>query len=361
MGNALAEISKAGVAVWLDDLSRERLKSKSLINLIAQDCVVGVTTNPSIFAAAIGHSDLYHIDITKNQASSIEDIIIKLTTDDVRNACDLFRDVFETSSHVDGRVSIEVDPRFARDTKSTISQGRQLWKLVDRPNLLIKVPATLEGLPAITELIAQGISVNVTLIFSVTRYKQVLDAYAQGLARRIAAGDEVKDIFSVASFFVSRIDTVVDAQLPSESPLLGTAAISNAIMAYDTFRNYQQGAVWQELQTKGCNIQRPLWASTGVKNPKYDSTRYVMELVAKNTVNTMPESTLDSVRSGGVFKGDTIMPNLNRAKANIAKLALAGVDLGKISVELEEDGISKFETSWLDLMSSIRQVLAASK
>jgi len=358
MANTLSEISQAGVAVWLDDLSRERLQNNSLIKLINYDHVVGVTTNPSIFSTAIGKSSLYRNDIIANKSLSIEEIIMRLTTDDVRKACDLLKDTYANTNHLDGKVSIEVDPRFAHDTQATVDQGKELWNLIDRPNLFIKVPATLEGLPAITKLIAHGISVNVTLIFSVERYKQVLAAYAEGLTQLIAAGGPVNEVFSVASFFVSRVDTAVDLLLPTDSNLRGCAAISNALMAYEAFQSFESNALWKELKAAGCNSQRPLWASTGVKDPKYDPNRYVIDLVAPNTVNTMPEQTLESVKKTGVFKGLTISDNLTLAKSNLARLALAGIDLDKITQDLEADGVKKFEIAWLDLMNSVRAVTA---
>lgn len=361
MANALAQISEAGVAVWLDDLSRERLKNDSLAKLIEDDKVVGVTTNPSIFSAAISKSDLYIDDITSNSEKTVEEIITTLTTDDVRNACDLFTKTFKNSNGLDGRVSIEVDPRFARDTKSTIAQGKQLWAIINRPNLLIKVPATLEGLPAITELISQGISVNVTLIFSVYRYKQVLDAFVSGLEKRLASGKAITDIYSVASFFISRIDSEVDKQLPIDSELRGSIAIANAIVAYDAYQTFEKNQRWQNIALKGGNLQRPLWASTGVKDPAYDPTRYVMLLVAQNTVNTMPQATLDAVRNAGIFSGDTITPNILKAKSSLAKLALLGIDLQKITESLERDGVAKFETAWLELMDTIKTVVGNSK
>jgi len=343
MANALEQISQAGVAVWLDDLSRQRLKDRSLENLISQDYVVGVTTNPSIFAAAIGKSDLYHEDILRNRNLSIEEIITKLTTDDVRSACDVFEKTFLDSNKADGRVSIEVDPRFARDANKTVAQGKHLWQIIDRPNLLIKVPATIEGLPAITALIAEGISVNVTLIFSVTRYKQVLAAYREGISRRISSGKSVNDIHSVASFFISRIDSAIDAMLPSDSPIRGCAAIANAAIAYESFLSFESSDNWQVL-------------ATGVKDQAYDSTRYVMQLVAKNTVNTMPETTLNAVKQFGVFQGDSITPNFTASKSNIAKLALAGIDIEKITQDLELDGVAKFESSWNELMNSVKAI-----
>ena len=360
MNNTLAEISRAGVAVWLDDLSRERLQNNSLITLIKHDSVVGVTTNPSIFSTAIRKSNLYQEDIMASKSLSIEEIIMKLTTDDVRNACDLFKDIYISTKHMDGRVSIEVDPRFAHDAQATIEQGKHLWTLIDRPNLFIKVPATIAGLPAITELIASGISVNVTLIFSVERYKQVLAAYASGLHQLHAAGGEIGKVFSVASFFISRIDTAVDALLPADSKLRGSAAISNAVMAYQAFQSFEESAVWQTLKIAGSNSQRPLWASTGVKDPSYDPNRYVLDLIAPNTVNTMPEQTLESVKKTGVYKGLTIIHNLSLAKSNLAKLALAGIDLDKIAIDLEADGVKKFEIAWIDLMNSVRSFTASS-
>ena len=361
MGNALADISKAGVAVWLDDLSRERLQSGSLKKLIESDHVVGVTTNPSIFASAIGKSDLYQADIVRNALLSTEKIITRLTTDDVREACDLFGGVYKNSHHQDGRVSIEVDPRFARDTNATIEQGLYLWKIIDRPNLLIKVPATVEGLPAITELIARGVSVNVTLIFSVARYKQVLQAYADGLKRRVDRQQEINEIFSVASFFISRIDSAVDALLPTDSNMRGQTAIANAVMAYQAFIDFSNTPSWKELVNKGANLQRPLWASTGVKDPSFDPNLYVLDLVAANTVNTMPEATLNSVKNSGVFNHDLIPSKLASSKSILAKIALAGIDLSKITEHLELDGVSKFEAAWLELIKTVNAIAGGSK
>ncbi len=287
---------------------------------------------------------------------SIDEIITELTCSDVSAACDLFLPVYERSKHVDGRISIEVDPRFARDTKSTIEQGLALWKKINKPNLMIKVPATVEGLPAITELIANGVSVNVTLIFSVKRYRQVMQAYADGLTVVLSKNRQINEIFSVASFFISRIDTEVDKALSPDSELKGMAAIANAIMAYQAFEDFTKSAEWQSLQSKGANLQRPLWASTGVKDPAYDPTRYVMQLVAPHTVNTMPEATLKAVREGGIFSGNNISKNFQSAKATLAKLALLGVDLEKITDHLEVDGLTKFESAWLELIDSVKTV-----
>lgn len=356
MSSCLSEISKAGVSVWLDDLSRARLSNGSLSKLILEDNVVGVTTNPSIFNAAIGNSDLYAPDIKRLSDLSIDQIITELTCSDVSAACDLFLPVYEKSKHVDGRISIEVDPRFARDTRSTIDQGLALWKRINKPNLMIKVPATVEGLPAIKELIANGVSVNVTLIFSVKRYRQVMQAYADGLTGALKKKIQINEIFSVASFFISRIDTEVDKALSSDSELKGKAAIANAILAYQAFEDFVNSPQWQSLQAQGANLQRPLWASTGVKDPAYDPTRYVMQLVAPNVVNTMPENTLKAVREGGVFTGNTITKNYQSAKATLAKLAMVGVDLEKITDHLEVDGVMKFESAWLELIDSVKVV-----
>jgi transaldolase len=360
MSDALAQISKAGVAVCLDDLSRDRLKSGSLAKLIKEDSVVGVTTNPSIFASAISKSDLYRSDILQNKDKSIEEIITKITTDDVREACDLFSNTFKETNEIDGRVSLEVDPRFALDAAATIKQGKELWDIVDRRNLLIKVPGTIQGLPAVTELIAQGISVNITLIFSIDRYKKVLDAFASGLEKRVEKSQDISNVHSVASFFISRIDVEVDTQLGNQPDLKGLAAIANAIMAYEAYLEFEKSDRWQKLLAQGGRLQRPLWASTGVKDPSYDKARYVMSLVAPNVINTMPEATLNAVKTSGKFAGNTISPNIKNAKVNLAKIALAGVDLSKVAEALEIDGIAKFESAWLDLMSSVKSVISGS-
>ena len=356
MSSPLSQISLAGTSVWLDDLSRRRLSDGSLLKLITEDNVVGVTTNPSIFNTAISNSDLYVSDIQRMKDQTVDEIITELTCSDVSQACDLFKEIFEKTGHQDGRISIEVDPRFARDTKATVNQGVELWRKINKPNLLIKVPATKEGLPAITQLIARGISVNVTLIFSVQRYREVLQAYADGVTQALINKLDVKEIYSVASFFISRIDSEVDKTIEANSPLRGTAAIANATMAYQSFIEFSNSQLWQSLSKQGANLQRPLWASTGVKDPAYDPTRYVMQLIAANTVNTMPENTLNAVRSTGVFAGETITDNYQNAKANLAKLALAGVDLEKITNALEIDGVEKFEAAWLELIDSVKTV-----
>jgi transaldolase len=358
----LAELSSAGVAIWLDDLSRDRLETGSLALLISNSHVVGVTTNPSIFSAAIAGSTRYQADIEglAKAGANLNQIVTTLTTDDVRAACDLFSATYETSNGVDGRVSIEVDPDLAYDTSGTVARGKQLWELVARPNLLIKVPATVEGLPAIEELTAQGISVNVTLIFSVDRYRLVIDSYLRGLERRIANGSSISDIHSVASFFVSRIDTEIDRQLDISHPnsqLRGRAAIANAQLAYEAFLKVSASQRWHKLLASGANLQRPLWASTGVKDKSYDNTRYVIELVAANCVNTMPEGTMNEVRAHGSVRGDTITANFAAANDTFKELALAGVDFNAVVRHLEDDGVAKFANAWRELLANVSKVL----
>lgn len=363
---SLAELSKAGVSVWLDDLSRERMtnggKATYLPDLIERDNVVGVTTNPAIFSAAIAKSDLYRSDIEAlfSSGSNAEEVITSLTTSDVREACRLFLPTYERSSGIDGRVSIEVDPRLARDTEETVRQARQLWQLVDMPNVLIKVPATVEGLPAIQTLISEGISVNVTIIFSVARYQAVLDSFMAGLEDRLAAGRSLEGIHSVASFFISRVDTEIDARLkgtPHER-LRGQAALANARLAYEHFMKVGESERWRALEAKGASIQRPLWASTGVKDPNYDPTMYVLDLVAPMTVNTMPEATLDSVRSASRPVVESIRGRFTEARALIAQLAEIGIYIEEVASKLELEGIDKFIKPWLELIDVVERAKA---
>ena len=369
MSKTLAQISQAGTSIWLDDLSRERMidngKSRSLKSLIAEESVVGVTTNPAIFSSSISQSSLYSDDLKALAAKGYlaEQIITELTCNDVAKACDLFREVFLASGGVDGRVSIEVDPRFARDTKKTISQARDLWKKIDRPNLLIKVPATIEGLPAIQTLISEGISVNVTIIFSTKRYEQVLDAFIKGLEDRAQKSLPLSDIHSVASFFISRVDTEIDPRLKASASkegldLLGKSAIANAHLAYQHFEEVLHSDRWQVLAKLGGNIQRPLWASTGVKDPSYDPTQYVMELVAPFCVNTMPEQTLNAVKAQGEFKGNAISGKYLDAAGVINQLTSIGIDIEEVAEKLEVEGIDKFIKPWLELIANVE---AASK
>jgi transaldolase len=359
----ILDLGKAGTSVWLDDLSRAKITGKdshSLPHRIAADGVVGVTTNPSIFGAAITGAEEYSADIAKLKGAGVEEVIRTLTTDDVREACDLFADIYKYTGGVDGRVSIEVDPRLAHETLKTIEEGKVLRALVNRSNVMIKVPATKAGLPAITALIAEGISVNVTLIFSVTRYAEVIDAFMTGLEQRSAQDLPLNEIHSVASFFISRIDSAIDTQLKAvgNSDLLGKAAIANAHLAYELFEKEAASARWAKLASLGAHMQRPLWASTGVKDPSYDDTRYVIELVAPHTVNTMPQATLDALIDHGVFKGNTIVGKYDQARADIASLAQVGISLDQVTHDLEVDGVKKFSDAWISLLESVDKVIS---
>ncbi len=363
--SVIKQISDGGTSIWLDDLSRSKISGldpHSLPYRIAHDGVVGVTTNPSIFSGAISKGAEYAGDIASMSQLGAEAVIQKLTTDDVRSACDLFTSIHASSEGVDGRVSIEVDPRSARHTQATIDEGRALWKLVDRPNLLIKVPATKEGLPAITQLISEGISVNVTLIFSVTRYAEVIDAYISGLEKAEQNGKDLSQISSVASFFISRIDTSIDALLkqvstPQSLSLLGKVAIANAAIAYETFESKRSSSRWLHLAQLGAKMQRPLWASTGVKDPSYDDTRYVMELIAPDTVNTMPQATLDAVLDHGNYSGVSLNQTFANAHTVMAQLNQCEISLDEVTDALEIDGVFKFAQSWEELITNVSKAL----
>jgi transaldolase len=356
----LAALSAAGVSVWLDDLSRERLQTGNLQNLIDTKSVVGVTTNPSIFQAALSKGNAYDAQVKElaDRGADVDATIRTVTTDDVRNACDVLAKAYEASGGVDGRVSIEVDPRLAHDTDKTILQAIELWKIVDRPNVLIKIPATEAGLPAITAVIAEGISVNVTLIFSVERHKLVIDAYLKGLEKAKEAGHDLSRIHSVASFFVSRVDTEIDKRLEDIGTdealaLRGKAGVANARLAYAAYEEvFVGGEQFTALQADGATVQRPLWASTGVKNPDYSDTLYVTELVAPNTVNTMPEKTLDAVADHGKVTGDTISGTAAAAQAVFDSLEAIGIDLTDVFLVLEDEGVEKFEKSWQELLDA---------
>jgi len=356
----LAALSAAGVSVWLDDLSRERLQTGNLADLIATKSVVGVTTNPSIFQAALSKGTAYDAQVKElaERGADVDATIRTVTTDDVRNACDVLAKAYETSGGVDGRVSIEVDPRLAHETDKTILQAIELWKIVDRPNLLIKIPATLAGLPAITAVIAEGISVNVTLIFSVERHEAVMDAYLAGLEKAKEAGHDLSKIHSVASFFVSRVDTEIDKRLEAIGGdealgLRGQAGVANARLAYAAYPEvFEQGDRFAALKAAGAQLQRPLWASTGVKNPDYSDTLYVTELVAPHTVNTMPEKTMDAVADHGVITGDTVSGTADAAQQVFDALTAAGIDLPDVFKLLEDEGVEKFEKSWQELLDA---------
>jgi transaldolase len=360
MSESLKQVSSNGVSIWLDDLSRERLETGTLKQLIEGSYVVGVTTNPAIFSAAFANSDRYNNEVLElhNKGLGRDAIVEKLTTDDVRNACDLFMPIFEATQGADGRVSIEVEPGLAYDTEGTINRAVALHKIVNRPNVLIKVPATADGLPAIEEITARGISVNVTLIFSIERYEQVMDAYMRGLERRMANNLELNSIHSVASFFISRIDSAIDKELPSGSPLRGKTAIANARLAYQSFLSCINSSRWQKLAAAGAQYQRPLWASTGVKDPAYDKSSYVIELIAPHCVNTMPEGTLNEVRSNGVVRGDTISSEFASSEAVLSQLSNAGINLSQVTQHLEDDGVAKFVDAWNELLNNVDAAIA---
>ncbi len=362
MTDPLAEISAHGVAVWLDDLSRERLQSGNLADLVATRSVVGVTTNPSIFQKALSGGQAYDDQVRDLalRGTDVGEAVRMLTTYDVRWACDVLREVYDRTGGIDGRVSIEVDPRVAHDAARTVAEAKALWWLVDRPNLYIKIPATLEGLPAITQVLAEGISVNVTLIFSLQRYDAVMDAFLDGMELARTNGHDLSRIGSVASFFVSRVDTEVDKRLEKSgagADLRGKAAIANARLAYQHYEQVFGGDRWRELEGVGARPQRPLWASTGVKDPAYDDTRYVVELVAPGTVNTMPEATLQAVFDHGSVRGDTISGTYDEAQGVLDRLAAAGVDYDDVVERLEVEGVQKFEDSWNELIESVTEQL----
>ena len=356
----LAALSAAGVSVWLDDLSRQRLQSGNLQELIDTKSVVGVTTNPSIFQAALSPGNAYDAQIAElaERGADVDATIRTVTTDDVRNGCDVLAPQWEASGGVDGRVSIEVDPRLAHESDKTIQQAIELWKIVDRPNLFIKIPATKAGLPAITAVLAEGISVNVTLIFSVERHREVMDAYLAGLEAAKQAGHDLSKIHSVASFFVSRVDTEIDKRLEKIGSgealaLRGQAGVANARLAYAAYQEvFIGGDRYTQLEKDGARVQRPLWASTGVKNPDYSDTMYVTELVAPNTVNTMPEKTIEAVADHGVVTGDTVTGTAPAAQETFDKLAAVGIDLTDVFLVLESEGVEKFEASWKELLDA---------
>jgi len=360
----LAQLSKAGVAVWLDDLSRDRIRSGNLQSLVDEHSVVGVTTNPTIFAAAIHGSESYdhQLRALAIREVSVEEALRTITATHVRAACDLLRPVADRQPG-DGRVSLEVAPGLAHDTDATESEAAHLWWLVDRPNLFIKIPATEAGLPAITDTIAKGISVNVTLIFSLERYRAVMEAYLAGLEKRVAEGGSLDGIASVASFFVSRVDTEIDKRLDkagADASLKGKAGIANAQLAYQAYEEVFTGDRWQALEAKGAVPQRPLWASTGVKNPEYSDTMYISELIAPGTVNTMPEKTMMAYADHGT-PGTPVQKSYDDAAAVMQSISDAGVDLDDVFKVLEEEGVKKFVDSWDELTESVRTELEDKK
>jgi transaldolase len=361
---ALQRLSDEGVSVWLDDLSRRRIDSGDLAALVATGGVVGVTTNPSIFQSAIGSGEGYEEQLTDLavRGVTVDEAVRMMTTADVRAAADILRPVYDATGGRDGRVSIEVDPRLAHDTRATVAEARQLAWLVDRPNVMIKIPATKAGLPAITEVIGLGISVNVTLIFSLERYREVMDAYLAGLEKAAAAGLDLSAIHSVASFFVSRVDTEIDKRLTvlgtdEALALKGRAALANARLAYEAYEEVFTGERWQALSGARANKQRPLWASTGVKDPAYKDTLYVDELVAPGTVNTMPEATLRATADHGRITGDTVTGGYAQAHADLAAVEALGISYDEVVQQLEDEGVAKFEAAWQDLLNTVTKSL----
>lgn len=369
MSNPRTEaLSAAGVSIWLDDLSRERIKTGNLAELIENWNVVGVTTNPTIFAGALANGESYasQLQPLAQSGATVTDIVFELTTTDVAEACDLFADVYQRSNGYDGRVSIEVEPGLAHDAAGTIEQAKALWAKVNRPNVMIKIPATVAGLEAITEVIAAGISVNVTLIFSLERYRDVIDAYLTGLERAHAAGIDLSTIHSVASFFVSRVDTEIDRRLteigtPEALALKSLAGVANARLAYELFETEFASERAQTLVSSGANVQRPLWASTGVKDPSLPDTLYVTGLAAPHVVNTMPEKTLAAVADHGETAGDSIRPFITDARDVFTQLAAVHVSYGDVTATLEREGVEKFIVSWNELLSDVSVAVEAAR
>lgn len=365
MSDALARLSAEGVSVWLDDLSRELIETGDLAGIVEQRHVVGVTTNPTIFASALAKGDRYTDQVSSlaGRGASVDETVFEITTDDVRSACDVLRPVYDATNGLDGRVSIEVDPRLAKDTAATVESARRLWSTVDRPNAMIKIPATVEGLPAITTVLADGISVNVTLIFSLERYRAVMNAFLAGLEGAKANGHDLSTIASVASFFVSRVDSEVDKRLTAlgtdeAAALKGKAAVANARLAYQAYEEVFSTSRWQVLADAGARPQRPLWASTGVKDPSYPDTMYVTELVAPGTVNTMPGATLEAVADHGEITGDTVRSGYTDAAQVLDALAAQGISYAEVTEQLEREGVDKFEKSWAELLGTVSDELA---
>jgi transaldolase len=370
MNDRLKALADAGVSIWLDDLSRERLETGNLADLVQNSNVVGVTTNPAIFQAALAKGERYDAQVRDLAAAGadVDKATQAITTDDVREACRLMRPVFDATDGVDGRVSIEVSPGFAHDTDQTVAEAAELWKIVGEPNVLIKIPGTPEGWPAITETIGAGISVNVTLIFGLDQYRNVMEAYVAGLEKAHDNGHDLADIHSVASFFVSRVDGEIDKRLEAttqgtgtDGDLRGKAGVANARLAFKAYEEFFSGPRWEKLEAEGARKQRPLWASTGVKNPDYDDTMYVVDLVVEDTVNTMPEKTLDAVADHGEVRGDRVRPFYDDAAAHMQALADAGIDYDDVIAVLIKEGVDKFVVAWDELQTTLSASLEAAR
>ncbi|NUL60938.1 transaldolase [Brevibacterium luteolum] len=364
MTDRLAQLSRAGVSVWLDDLSRGRITSGSLGSLIVDRSVVGVTTNPTIFAAALADGEAYDAQVRELAASgaSVEEAIDALTCHDVAQAADILAPIYRASGGVDGRVSIEVPPHLAHDTEGTVECARKLWEMIDRPNILIKIPATEEGMLAIARTLGEGISVNVTLIFALGRYRKVVEAFISGLERAREAGRDISRIHSVASIFVSRVDSEIDKRLDAIGTekalsLKGKAGIANCRLAYEICTQLFDSERWDVLEAAGAHRQRPLWASTGTKDPAYPDTLYVSELVTEGVVNTMPEKTLEAFADHGELHGDTVVDRHTEADELFDTLAIMGIDYAEVMEVLEREGLEKFDASWAELVETVTQQL----
>ncbi|MET0480706.1 MAG: transaldolase [Mycetocola sp.] len=363
-----AQLSAAGVSIWLDDLSRGRMDSGSLQELIDTRNVVGVTTNPTIFAGALSNGESYAEQVSELAAAGkdVTEAVFEITTADVARAADVFRPIYDASNGFDGRVSIEVEPRLAHDAAATIAEAKELWAKIDKPNVMIKIPATVEGLEAITAAIGAGISVNVTLIFSLQRYREVMNAYLTGLEQAKAAGIDLSTIHSVASFFVSRVDSEIDKRLVAIGTdealaLKSKAGVANAQLAYEAFEQTFASERAAGLLAAGANKQRPLWASTGVKDPSLPDTLYVTQLVADGVVNTMPEKTLEATFDHGQIDGDTVTGSYDEANKVLDAIAGLGISYDEVTALLEKEGVEKFIVSWNELLDTVTQALAAAK
>jgi transaldolase len=358
MNEHLRKLAEAGQSVWIDYLSRDDIENGNLERMI-EDGVVGVTSNPTIFQTAISHSTLYDEQLQElsRREDDPKEIFLELAQRDIQDACDLLMPVFERTNRLDGYVSLEVSPALAYDTPATVEEATRLHELVDRPNLMVKIPATLPGLAAIEDMIAAGNSINVTLIFSLQRYKAVTSAYIRGLQRLVAAGGDPSSVASVASFFVSRVDTEADRRLDEiggHDDLKGRLAVDNAKLAYAAFEEIFSGETWEFLESKGATKQRPLWASTSPKNPEYRDVMYVDELVGPDTVNTMPGSTLEAFMDHGEVNPNALAEGLDEARALIGELKEAGVDYEDVTEVLEKEGVQKFADSFDELLEGIK-------
>ncbi|WP_210443284.1 transaldolase [Nocardioides sp. SYSU D00065] len=370
MNDRLKALADAGVSIWLDDLSRERLETGNLADVVRDKNVVGVTSNPAIFQTALADGERYDPQVRElaAQGADVDRATLVITTDDVREACKVMRPVFDATDGVDGRVSIEVSPGSAHDTEKTVAEAAELYKTVGEPNVMIKIPGTKEGWPAITETLAAGISVNVTLIFGLEQYRNVMEAYVAGLEQARANGHDLSTIHSVASFFVSRVDSEIDKRLEAmtegpgtDAALRGKAGVANARLAFKMYEEFFTGERWEALEADGARKQRPLWASTGVKNPDYDDTMYVVDLVVEGTVNTMPEKTLDAVADHGEVRGDRVRPFYDDAAAHMQALADAGIDYDDVIETLLKEGVDKFVVAWDELQTTLSASLEAAR